>query len=274
MVLAGLLGFAVGPLLRLAIDQVPPRRPVLRRREPSDGEPLRPGELAPVRSWGLRPAAATLVPVGSPDDAPEEGRPVEERRWRAPAIDVASGLVAASLAARVGPTLELLPFLLFGAALVVVTVIDIDHYRIPDRVVFPTLAACAALLVVVALVEGIPGALVSAAIGAVAYFAFLFVFFFVSPAGMGFGDVKLALLLGLHLGWAGAVVEVDGVLVDRSVFDALGLTVFGALFGSILGSVVGVGMLALRGRRAHFPFGPSLCLGALVAVLLSERLVG
>jgi leader peptidase (prepilin peptidase)/N-methyltransferase len=274
VVIAALAGLAVGPVLRMAIDQVPPRRPVLLRRGPDDGPPVRGAHLTPVLSWRVDDAAATTVPVGSPDDAPDGERPTEVRRWRAPAIDLASAAVAASLAARFGAELELLPFLVWGAALVVVTVIDIDHYRIPDRVVFPTLAVCAALFVVVAVAWEIPDALASAALGAIAYFGFLFVFFVVSPAAMGFGDVKLALLLGLHLGWAGAVERTDEVAVAGSVFDALGLTIFGALIGSVLGSLVGVAMLALRGRRAHFPFGPSLCLGALLAVLFSQQLTG
>lgn len=271
-VVGAALGLLVGPLLRVAIDQVPDRRPLLRRRSPADGEPLQVLDLVPVASWTAPAPAASLVPVGSPDDHPDGGRATVRRRWRAVAIDLSTAVVLALLAARIGPAAHLPALLVFGATVVVVTVIDLDHYRIPDRVVFPSLALSAALLAVAAAVEGLSGALVGAAAGALCYFGFLFVFFLVSPSGMGFGDVKLALLLGLHLGWMGTLTELDGELVAAGVFEAIGLTLIGAFLGSLLGVVVGVVAVALRGRRAHFPFGPALCLGALVAVLFSESL--
>lgn len=267
------LGLVIGPLLRTAIDQVPGRRPLLRRRGPADGPPLAGTDLVPIASWFGPAPPATLVPVGSPDDHPDGDRPVASRRWRAPVIDLGAAAVLAALAGRVGAEPHLAALLVFGAALVVVTVIDLDHYRIPDRVVFPTLAASGALLVVAALALDLVDGLWGAAVGAVAYFGFLFLFFVVSPSGMGFGDVKLALLLGLHLGWMGMLTTVDGELVTGGLFDALGLTLIGALLGSVLGTVAGVGALALRGRRAHFPFGPALCLGALLAIVFSDQLV-
>lgn len=273
VIASAVLGLVVGPLLRLAVDQVPDRRPLLLRRRPEDGPPVALIDVVPVASWFAPTPAATVVPVGSPDDHPDGGRPTVVRRWRAPVIDAAAAIVLGALAGRVGAEAHLPALLVFGAALVVVTVIDLDHYRIPDRVVFPTLAASGALLVVAAVAADVVVGLSGAAVGASAYFGFLFLFFVVSPSGMGFGDVKLALLLGLHLGWAGAVTTVDGELVAGGVFDALGLTLIGAFLGSILGTVAGVVAVLLRGRRAHFPFGPALCLGALLAILFSDQLL-
>lgn len=262
-----LLGFALGPVLRLAIDQIPVRRPVLRRRSAADGAPVAPADLVPVASWSRPAPAATLVPVGSPDDHPDDDRPVVRRSWRAPVIDISCAAVAGVLAASLGSDPYLIAALLLGWATVVVTVIDLDHYRIPDRVVFPTLAASVGVLAAIALVEDVPRGLAGAALGSVAYSGMFFVMFLISPAGMGFGDVKLALVLGLHLGWVGGVSSVDGDLVADGLLEALGFTFVGALIGTFLGVVLGVGYRLLRGRGAAFPFGPALGIGALAAIV-------
>lgn len=208
--------------------------------------------------------------AGSPDDRVEGMVDATIVRWRAPLIDLGCAVVMAALAHRAGWTATLPAFLVLGASLVAVTVIDIDHFRIPDRIVFPTLAVCTVLLALAAVVGGVGRGLVAASIGALAYFAFLFVFFFVFPRGMGFGDVKLALVLGLHLGWAGSVATVDGALVERGLTAGIQLVLMGALVGSLLGTVIGVGVLVASKRNAAFPFGPALCLGTVVVITFSE----
>lgn len=273
VVSAAVLGLILGPFLRLCVDRIPDRLSLFGLRAESGRSGLS-ADLLPVVSWWNDTTPGIVAPVGSPDDVAEGiARQTRTQRWRAPAIDVGTAAVLAALAARFGWSAQLPAMLVFGAALVVVTVIDIDHYRIPDLVVFPSLLAVIVLLVGAAVVESVTGALVGAGVGALAYFGFLFVFFVISPSGMGFGDVKLALLLGLVLGWTGAAREVDGVLVDAGIVDSLRLVLYGGLAGSVLGSVVGLAVIAVRGRRAHFPFGPSLCLGALGVVVFSESLL-
>ena len=273
-VFAAVVGLLVGPVLRLAVDRVPGRLPLFGTRPEAVGASVG-RDLSPVVSWWSATTPGVIAPVGSPDDVADgEARATRVRRWRAPAIDLVTAVVFAALASRFGTTAALPAMLVFGAALVTVSVIDVDHYRIPDRVVFPALGLCTVLLAVASLVDDIDGAMVGAAVGAIAYFGFLFIFFLVSPSGMGFGDVKLALLLGLVLGWTGAVQEVDGVLVAGGLVDSFRLVLYGGLAGSVLGSLVGVVVISVRGRRAHFPFGPSLCLGALGVVLLSGPTLG
>ena len=274
VVAAAVLGLVMGPFIRLLVDRVPDRLPLFGVR-PDSGDSGLTRDLAPVLSWVSVTTPATLVPVGSPDDVDDPAsRPRVRARWRAPVIDLVTAGVLASLAARFGWSGQLAAVLLWGCALVAVSVVDIDHYRIPTRIVYAALGACAALLAVAAVAASIPGALVGAGLAALAYGGFIFVFWFVYPAGMGFGDVRLAVLLGLVLGWAGSAQEIDGVLVDAGLLDAFRMFLFGGLAGSVIGSVVGVGAIAMRGRRAHFPFGPSLCLGALLVVLFSESLLG
>ena len=132
-----------------------------------------------------------------------------------------------------------------------VTVVDIEHYRIPDRIVFPTLAMAVPALAVAAVLEDGSGSLWGALGGAVLYFVMLFVPHLVYPRGMGFGDV----MLGLLLGW------IDVYLV-----------VLGLVAGCLLGVLGGLATLAVR-RRREFPFGPALALSTVAVVLLSPQLL-
>ncbi len=96
-----------------------------------------------------------------------------------------------------------------------------------------------------------------AAIGGAALYAFYFLLLLVYPRGMGFGDVKLAGLLGMYLGWLG-----------------WGQLAVGAFLGFLLGGLVGGGLMAARRatRKSAIPFGPFMIAGAYVAVLVGAGL--
>ena len=278
-VVAGLL---VAPLLTTLIEQVPARRPV---RWPS------PAVHPPILYWARRPtdravapdvtgarpvtdAGAEDVAGGETDDGDAEGgvevvdAEPEARSGPLPrswglAAEILSPALFALAVARFGASWVVLAFWVCFAALLVVSVIDIQHYRIPDRIVFPALAISLPLIVVVSLGYGEPDAVVHALIGAAAYFLLLFLAHLVYPAGMGFGDVKLALLMGLFLGW----IAPDGI-------RAVTLVLFALMIGCLLGVVVG-GVLALvRRKNAAFPFGPALAASTVLAVLFSQQLLG
>ena len=157
-----------------------------------------------------------------------------------------------------GGTARLAPYLLFFAVLVVVAVVDLEHSLIPDRVVFPALGLSVLATAVASVVDGTPATLVWATLGAVAFCAGLLAVHLLNPAGMGFGDVKVALLLGWFLGWSAA-----------GVGEALGRVLVAMLAASMAGSLVGLVALARRGRGAHYPFGPWLALGVVVVLLLT-----
>lgn len=268
-----ILGVAVAPFLRVLVDDIP-KRPFLDKGSSDLRAALTSSVMLPVASWFHSPSPATLVAVGSPDLAAEgETRPLELKRWRAPLFDLVTATVFGILVGRFGIVFSTLPLLVFGGSLVVASTIDIDHYRLPDRLVFPSLFMCAALIAGAVFIDGVPRSLLPALLGALGYFLFLFIFFLISPSGMGFGDVKLALLLGLNVGWVGSWSKIDGVVVYHGVPSGLRLVLMAALFGSLLGTVVGLCIIPFRGRKAHFPFGPSLCLGAFLAIVFSEVLI-
>ncbi|MGI9824302.1 prepilin peptidase [Agromyces sp. Marseille-Q5079] len=158
----------------------------------------------------------------------------------------------AALAWRFGPTWILPALLVFAASATVLALVDLAEKRLPNAVTFPTLGVVAALLVPATWATGDWMALVWAVVGAAAMFAVYFLLALISPSSMGMGDVKLALLLGLVLGWFG-----------------LSAWVIGLLAAFVVGGVVSIVALAMRRvtLRGSIPFGPSMLAGAMLALL-------
>lgn len=168
---------------------------------------------------------------------------------------VITAVTFGALALRFGLSLILPTLLIFAAASTVLTLVDLTEKRLPNAVVFPTLGVVALLMVITtALVSSAWSPLLWAVSGAAAMFAVYVLLALISPSSMGMGDVKLALVVGLVLGWFG-----------------LNTWVIGLLAAFVIGGVVAVIALALRRvtLRGSIPFGPSMLAGALVAVLLA-----
>ncbi len=130
--------------------------------------------------------------------------------------------------------------------------VDLERFIIPNRLVYPTVFTVAPLLVVASAVDHRWGSLGRAAIaGALALAAFFAVHLAV-PRGMGFGDVRLAGLIGLATGWLG-----------------LGHAFVGFFAAFLLGAVIGIGVMVRSGggRKTRIPFGPFMAAGAVVTVL-------
>ena len=171
---------------------------------------------------------------------------------RYPLVELLTAVVWVVLAARIGLEPELPAFLYLGAIGVALALIDIDVKRLPNAIVLPSYLVGAVLLGVAAVVDGEPERLVRMVIGGAALYAFYFVLMLIQPRGMGFGDVKLAGVLGGYLAWLG-----------------WGELVVGAFTAFLLGGLAGLALMAVRraGRKSHIPFGPWMLLGALVAIL-------
>ena len=142
------------------------------------------------------------------------------------------------LAQRFGSTWELPPYLVLAAGLVALSLIDLDHFLLPNRVLYPTGFLMAALFVVPAVVDAQGDDYLRAVLGGAAAFAVFFVIHVVSPRGMGFGDVRLSFVLGFALGWL-----------------SWGHVYLGLFLGFLLGAVVGSLLIALRlrTRKDHVP---------------------
>lgn len=163
-----------------------------------------------------------------------------------------SAAVLGGFAARLGADVALLAYVVLGLALVAIAAVDLERQIIPNRIVYPTLGLMVPLLVIASAADDKWGALADAAIGGAGAFAAFFAVHVAVPRGMGFGDVRLAGVVGVATGWLG----------------------FGPLFVAFLASFVlgaAVGLVAMAvsgaGRKTRIPFGPFLAAGAVVAVL-------
>lgn len=148
----------------------------------------------------------------------------------------------------------LVAYAVFAALSVVLAVVDARTHRLPNRYVVPGLGVALVLLAAAALLAGDPARLVPTVGGGVALFVFYLLLRMLRPGAMGGGDVKLAGLIGLHLGYLGW----DSVLV-------------GAAAGFLLGGLYGVVLLATRRATARtaVPFGPFMLMGAWLAIVLT-----
>ncbi|MEY2459011.1 MAG: leader peptidase (prepilin peptidase) / N-methyltransferase, partial [Acidimicrobiaceae bacterium] len=177
---------------------------------------------------------------------------------------IAVALVNAALWAadtnKFGTWWAVVPYAFVFSALLAVSVVDLRLFRIPDRIVFPSLLVTTVLLVASAARLHQLGWMKYALVGLVTYFSILFLFHIVSPRGMGFGDVKLALLMGLSLGWLGG-----------SFFNAVYLVLIALFLGCILGIIFGLVMRLVKGKGGAFPFGPALALSCIYVILTFEK---
>ena len=173
-------------------------------------------------------------------------------------LNVVTAMLFALAVWRIGlsPELPAVLAFIFGGALL--AVIDWKVQRLPRRIVYSTLGAVAGGLVFATVVSQDWQALGTAVLGALLFSsAFFLIWVFTTKlTGMvmlGFGDVRLAALLGLLLGWYG-----------------LPFVLYGALVGHLFALAIALAM-SLRDRRVHvrYSFGPPLIAGALAVVLIA-----
>ncbi|GAB2780037.1 A24 family peptidase [Streptomyces chlorus] len=214
----------------------------------------------PLRGWLGRARCGQCVRCGQ-GARREEGVPRGDGERAAgtsygtgPAVPAAvTALVCAVLAAATGTRPELAVWLLLAPVGVLLAVVDFRVQRLPDPLTLPFAAAALALLGIVALLPEHAGTWTTALLGALALGAGYFVLFLINPAGMGFGDVKLALGAGAVLGWYGWPTAMLG-------------TFAGFLFGALYGGALVVARRA--GRGTALPFGPFLIAGVFAGLLI------
>ncbi|HEY4152292.1 MAG TPA: prepilin peptidase [Pseudolysinimonas sp.] len=251
--LVGITGLAIGSFLNVVVYRIPAGMSVVHPRSacPNCGHEITPRDNVPLLSWLLlrgkcRECAEPISKRYPLVELAGAAAFVVVGLWAAPAIAAApNGLLA--LAA----VLRLLAFLYLAAISVALTIIDIETHKLPNAIVLPGYAVGVALLGTAALLEGDLVGLGRMAAGAGILFGFYFLLAFISPRGMGMGDVKLAGVLGLFLGSLG-----------------WGQLAVGAGAGFVLGGLFSIILLITKrvGRKGGIPFGPWMLLGAWVGV--------
>ncbi|MFB7842885.1 prepilin peptidase [Microbacterium sp. NPDC056052] len=287
LAVAGLYGLIIGSFLNVVAYRVPAGIPLVREsRCPSCGEHIRWWQNVPVISWvvlrGRCAACAARISGRYPIVEAATGIAFAGVAWWAMTAGAARFVEggAAALPSRgllgiagvgdpavtwsSGPEvwIVLVAFLGFAAVSIVLTLIDLDTRRLPSAIVVPSIAGGIVLLGAAAVVATATGSadagwgeLLRALAGAVILYAFYFTLRRIKPRGMGGGDVRLAALVGLYLGWTG--------------WGALAVGAFAAFL--FAGVYAGVLMLLRRaGRKTAIPFGPWMIAGAWAGIALGE----
>jgi leader peptidase (prepilin peptidase)/N-methyltransferase len=161
--------------------------------------------------------------------------------WRYPAVELATALLVAASVLDVGPTLHALAAAVFAAALITISATDLERRIVPNRVVLPAAVAVLAIQLVRDPSLEWPVAGLGAAL-------FLFVAALAYPRGMGMGDVKLALLLGVGVGWSVPVALLAGMIL------------------ALVPSIVLIARHGGAARKMAIPFAPFLSAGGLIAL--------
>jgi leader peptidase (prepilin peptidase)/N-methyltransferase len=229
-------GLAVGSFLNVVAARVPLRRSIVRPGSAcmSCGTPIAWYDNLPLVSYALLRGRCRGCGARIP--------------LRYPAVELATAALAAGCGLAFGLTLDALLAAFFCAVLVAISATDLEHRIIPNRIVVP---AAAVVLAAQTALHPSP----EWALGALGAAGFLFVAALVYPAGMGMGDVKLALVMGAMLG--------------RSVTVALMVGMVAALVPSLV-------LFARHGARARkmgIPLGPFLALGSVVALFAGHALL-
>jgi leader peptidase (prepilin peptidase)/N-methyltransferase len=191
---------------------------------------------------------ADVLPAPAPP-SPTAGGPTDaeiREAWQRPGVLLAAAVLAVCTLLQLGFSAHGIIGAGFTATLVVLAAIDMRHRRIPNRIVLP--AAAVVLVLQIAFYPDQATEWVAASLGTA---LFLFVPLLIFPAGMGMGDVKLALLLGAMLG--------------KDVIPAL-------LVGFLSLWPVAIYLIATHGwsaRKETLPLGPPLAFGAILVLLLS-----
>ena len=263
--LIGGFGLLIGSFLNVVVYRVPAKRSIVSPPSscPQCGAQIRWSDNIPLLSWLLLRGRC---------------RNCHSRiSARYPLVELGTGVFFAivtvwflltqlpsapwsTVPASIASVLALIAYLYLVAVSVVLALIDIDTHTLPNRIVLPGYAVGVVLLSASGLLAGDFKALASAAIGAAALFLLYFVLALAYPRGMGMGmgDVKLAGVLGLFLGFIG--------------WQAI---VVGAFAAFLLGGIFALVLLALRraSRKSAVSFGPWMLLGAWLGILFGSDIM-
>jgi leader peptidase (prepilin peptidase)/N-methyltransferase len=252
-------GLLIGSFLNVVVYRVPAGRSIVSPPSAcsSCGTGIKPYDNIPVLSWlALRGRCRTCRSAIS---------------MRYPLVEAATGLAFAFVAwwfwagpaaahpagtwATIAATIVVVAYLYFVAISIALALIDLDVHRLPDAIVLPSMAVGLILLGTAGLLAGDLGALLRMVVGGAALFLFYALLRFASPRGMGLGDVKLATVLGMFLGYAG-----------------WGALIVGAFAGFVLGGIFALCLVIVRhaGRGTGIPFGPWMLAGAWLGILFGN----
>jgi leader peptidase (prepilin peptidase)/N-methyltransferase len=232
------VGLAMGSFLNVCIDRLPAGKSIIRLRSHCDscGQGLQNRDLIPFYSYlrlrGRCRHCGARIPL------------------RILLVEMGTALIFGLLTWHFGPGLELAFALIYACIFIVILAIDLEHQLILDVVVYPAMVLAFIFSFFWTGFSGWPAmGVLNALLGGAVGFAFMLVPFLISRGGMGGGDVMLAALIGLVVGYP--------------------LVIVALLMGILAGGVVAVCLLALgiKKRKDPIPFGPFLAAAAMVTLI-------
>lgn len=244
-------GLAVGSFCNVVIVRVPSDESLLRppSKCPECQAPIARRDNIPVVSWlllrGRCRSCGKPIPAGYP------------------LVELANGILWVLAGLRFGATAALIPYCLLFSVLLVLSVIDLELYLLPNKITYPTILASVVAIPILSFVasDDPVGSILVAYVCGIAFAGVLLITLLgyavvAGKDGMGMGDVKLAVILGMWLGWIHPVLPLMALIAS-----------------SVIGLVIGVGFLLKRGRSDYFPFGPSLAIGTILVILLAAPIL-
>lgn len=247
----GLFGLVVGSFLNVVIVRVPSGESIVSppSKCPQCEAAIAPRDNIPVISWlllrGRCRSCGEPIPAGYP------------------LVEAANAGLWVLAGVAFDPLWQVITFALLFSVLLVLSVIDLELMLLPNAITYPTiLVSLVAVPVLAQAFTDDPGrTVVKAYAGGLGFPLFLLVVLvafelIAKKEGMGFGDVKLAVILGLWLG----------------LFHPF-LIFFALMSACALGIVVGVGYFLVRRRSMHYPFGPWLAIGTVGTLLFAHRIM-
>ena len=174
-----------------------------------------------------------------------------------PAVAALGALAGVALLWRFDVSVELFAYALLTSALVAQSIVDAATHRLSRRITMSTILFGGPLLVIAAIVADDPGRLVVSFACTVLLFVVFLLLWVLSRGGIGGGDVRLAIVMGMYLGWLGVSYVLVAVIV-----------------ASVCGGIVALLLLVSRRatRTTRLAFGPYLALGTLVSIMAGESI--
>lgn len=248
IVVLSLFGLLVGSFLNVVAHRVPLDLSIAHPPSacPACGTPIAPRDNIPLVSWLLLRARCRHCQTAI--------------SFRYPALELTNALLWAGATLLIGPTWALPAFLWFLSMTLVLISVDLDHHRLPNKIVYPGTVVGLALLLLPTLMQGQLARFGWSLVAGTLAFALMLLLALLVRGGFGMGDVKLSFVLGVFVGYQVRFPPV-------SMFRALSTTGLSIFLSFLIGGLTGLTLMALRRKRGkdHVAFGPAMILGAWIA---------
>jgi leader peptidase (prepilin peptidase) / N-methyltransferase len=243
MAIVFVFGLCIGSFMNVCIHRIPIQQSIIHpgSRCPICGTPIHPTDNVPLigylRLKGKCRSCGAKISL------------------RYPTVELITGLLAVAVFIKFGISAQWAVYFTFAAALFTLSLIDLDHYILPNVITLPGIPLCfigSFFLPAVTVKDAIIGILAGG--GSLWMVGFVYQKI-AGKEGMGGGDVKLLAMIGALLGWKGVL-----------------FTIF---FGSALGTLVGIAVMLPKGgmMKRKIPFGPFLSLGAVGYIFFGPQII-